>query len=55
MKCNCDSNLEATPIFDGHHIYLCSVCPKCEKEKLSKFRADIFERYECDEPIESDD
>lgn len=54
MKCTCESEKESWPVFDGHGIYLCRVCPDCEDDKLSRFRSDIFERYDCDEPIDSD-
>ena len=40
--------------YDGYGIFLCYVCPDCEDEKMSHFRSDINERYECDEPIEED-
>lgn len=49
--CECGSGLPSEPIFDGYGIYLTKACNACEKEKLSRFRADIFDRYECDEPI----
>ena len=41
--------------YDGYGIELCRVCEKCEEIKLSRYRSDIMERYECDEPIESED
>jgi len=53
-ECNCGSGLLAEPQFDGYGIFLCSACPKCEEQKLGKFRSDIFERYDTDEPIEPD-
>jgi len=53
-ECTCDSGLPSEPLFDGYGIYLCRVCPKCEQEKLSKFRPDIFSRYDCDEDIDQD-
>lgn len=37
---------------DGHGIPLALVCPKCVKEKMSRFRHDIEERYDADEDIE---
>jgi hypothetical protein len=40
--------------YDGYGIFLCYVCAKCEKEKLSKFRPDIFTRYETPEPIDEE-
>ena len=52
--CTCESGLQSERLYDGHGIYLCRVCPACESDKLSRFRPDIFEQYECDEPIDSD-
>lgn len=40
---------------DGHGIPLARVCAKCRLEKLSRYRADIHTRYECDEIIEPED
>jgi hypothetical protein len=42
------------PLYDGHNIFMCYACAKCEREKVSGFRPDIFERYQTDEPIEPD-
>lgn len=53
--CNCGSGLERDEQLDGHGIFLCFTCPQCEQEKMSKWRSDIHERYECDEPIEPED
>jgi len=53
-NCTCGSGLESRIIYDGYGIYLCKVCKSCEDEKLSKYRKDIFERYDCDEDIEDD-
>lgn len=51
----CDSGLEHWAIYDGHGIYLTRVCEKCEEETLKRYRPDIFERYEADEPIEPEE
>ena len=40
---------------DGYGIPLALVCPKCVKEKMSRFRSDIEERYDTDEDIDGDD
>lgn len=40
---------------DGYGIFLCFTCHLCHKEKMARFRSDIHERYECDEPIEAED
>jgi hypothetical protein len=53
-KCPCGSGEYPDAQHDGYGIFLCYTCPKCERAKLSEFRADIFERYDTDEPIESD-
>jgi hypothetical protein len=53
-RCTCGSGEMAMPIYDGYNIFLTYACERCEKEKLSHFRPDIFDRYECDEPIEED-
>lgn len=53
MSCDFDYHQNnKTPIYDGHGIFLTYVCPRCKTEKLSGFRADIFEAYDCDEPID---
>lgn len=39
-------------IFDGHGIYLTSICDRCPKDKLDRYRADIFDQYDADEPID---
>lgn len=53
-KCQCGSGREQEAQYDGHGIFLCNTCTKCHKEKMSRYRSDIHERYECDEPIEED-
>lgn len=52
--CFCGSRLPKYPLYDGYGIFLTYACEKCEKKKLSEFRPDIGQRYECDEPIDSD-
>lgn len=52
--CPCGSGEPCWAEQDGYGIFLCYVCDKCREEKLSHFRADIFERYETDEQIEED-
>ena len=39
-------------ISTAHGTFLTYVCPKCERAKMSEFRADIGERYDTDEQIE---
>ena len=53
--CSCGSGEQSYWLRDGYGIELCKVCDKCEKEKLSHYRSDIMERYDCDEPIEEDE
>jgi hypothetical protein len=52
--CPCGSGLWPEAQYDGYGIFLCYTCEDCEKNVLRKYRSDIFERYECDEPIEED-
>jgi len=53
--CGCGSGQDHFPLLDGHGCFLCYACDKCEPEKLKRYRPDIMERYECDEPIEPED
>jgi len=53
-KCPCGSGNQREAQYDGWAIFLCYTCPKCHKEKMSKYRSDIRDHYECDEPIEED-
>ena len=54
QQCPCGSGEYPEAQFDGYHIFLCYTCSKCEREKLAGYRKDIFEQYDCDEPIEED-
>jgi hypothetical protein len=51
-NCTCGSNKRFRNLYDGYGIYLCKVCDDCEDEKRSKYRPDIFERYDADEDID---
>lgn len=53
--CPCGSGEPRHSLYDGHGIFMTFACGKCEKAKVTKFRPDIFEQYECDEPIEPED
>jgi hypothetical protein len=53
-KCPCGSGEFPDAQHDGYGIFLCYTCDKCEEEKMKRYRSDIHERYECDEPIEED-
>ena len=52
--CPCGSGEYPEEQYDGYGIFLCYTCSKCEKEQMGRWRSDIHERYECDEPIEPD-
>ena len=54
-ECSCGSGHQPYPIYDGYGIFLGYVCEDCEDDYVKKFRKDIFENYDCDEPIDSDD
>jgi len=56
-ECNCGSGLERFPLTDARGIFCTYVCDKCEKEKRSTYRADIFTDpdYWADEPIEQEE
>lgn len=54
-ECNCGSGEERFELRDGYGIFLTFACMVCEDEKLKKYRPDIQERYETDEPIEPQD
>jgi len=53
-ECPCGSGEYPTAQHDGYGIFLCYTCSKCETEKMKRWRPDIHERYQCDEPIEDD-
>lgn len=46
---------ETWEVYDAQRIYLCRVCERCEKAKLSRYRPEILSGYDqsdVDEPIE---
>jgi len=55
MDCSCGSGKDSWVEYDGYGIYMCRVCDSCVEKKLKGFRSDIFDKYECDEPIEPED
>lgn len=55
MECTCGSGQESTWELDGYGIPLVKVCDACREDRLRKFRPDIFDRYDCDEPIEPEE
>lgn len=54
QKCPCGSGEYPDAQQDGYGIFLCYTCPKCEDEKMSRYRSDIHERYDTEEQIEDD-
>tara|TARA_R110002110_G_scaffold296034_1_gene510217 strand:- start:422 stop:619 length:198 start_codon:yes stop_codon:yes gene_type:complete len=52
--CGCGSGEVSREVNDARGIYVCRVCDKCERAKLSGYRRDIFTRadYWHDEPID---
>lgn len=54
--CDCESVLYSRPLVDARGIFCTNVCDKCEDEKRSKYRPEIFEdaNYAADEDIEED-
>lgn len=41
--------------YDGYGIFLCYVCDLCVKQKMARYRPDIKEQYQADEPIEPEE
>lgn len=54
QQCLCGSGEFPEALHDGHGIFMTYACGKCKAEKVSGFRSDIFEQYDCDESIEDD-
>lgn len=54
-ECRCGSGEWPDAHHDGHGIFLTYACGKCWPEKRKQYRADIMDRYECDEPIEAEE
>lgn len=55
LSCNCGSGKPTTTQVDGYGIFLCRTCPSCHATKMRKYRSDIHDRYECDEPVYGED
>lgn len=54
-KCLCGSGEYPFDLLDARGIYCGKVCDKCEADKMSEFRPEIFAgAYEADEDIEPD-
>ena len=54
QQCPCGSKEFPEAQHDGHGIFLCYTCSKCERRKMATYRPDIHTRYEADEPIDGD-
>ena len=55
--CSCGSGEESEEHYDARGIYLCRACPKCEGEKLGRYRSDVLSdpNYWADEEIEMEE
>ena len=55
--CNCGSGLERFPVDDARGIFVFFSCDKCDAEKRSGYRPEIFSNptYWTSEPIEPED
>ena len=57
-KCPCGSGEYPAAEYDAQGIFLCYVCDRCRKEKLSHYRPEILSGYtqaDVDEPIEAEE
>jgi hypothetical protein len=55
MTCDDDyHHANRTARRDGNGIFLTYTCPRCERDKLAGFRADIFAAYDPDEALDAD-
>ncbi len=57
MNCNCGSGQVRRQLVDARGIFCGYVCDRCEAEKSSVFRREIFfdANYEADEEVDGDD
>jgi hypothetical protein len=57
QECPCGSGEYPDDQHDARGIFLCYTCPKCEDEKLSRYRPDVLSdpNYWTDEPVEEED
>ena len=53
-KCACGSGDIRFPLYDGKGIFMTYACSQCEDSKISEFRSDIMEDYDCDEQVDED-
>jgi len=56
-ECPCGSGLYPFDLFDARGIYVTKVCDRCEDEKKSHYRPEIFTdgNYKVDEDIEPEE
>ncbi len=56
-ECPCGSGEWPNPVHDARGIFVSYVCHKCEKEKLSGYRPEIFTNpgYWTDETVEPEE
>lgn len=54
-RCNCGSGNESYWEVDGYGIPLCKVCPSCKAEQMKRYRKDINDQYDAEEPISDDE
>lgn len=54
--CPCGSGLDRHAEYDARGIFLCYVCDKCRRDKLSRYRPDVLNdpSYWHDEPIDEE-
>lgn len=54
--CPCGSGLQSYWQFDARGIELCRTCPKCHREKMPHYRAEVLtsSNYYADEPIDAE-
>ena len=56
IECLCGSGEPSYLFYDAYDICCGRCCDRCEEEKKSKYRPEIFEGpYDSDEPIEPDE
>lgn len=56
-ECPCGSGHARESLMDARGIFAAFCCSACRKEKLAKFRPEVFtdSQYACDEAVEPDD
>lgn len=56
LDCSCGSGLPRYGLYDARGIFCCYTCERCEPDKKTQYRPEIFEdsQYDCTEAIEDD-